>query len=157
RPAAGGRAHADVVVADRARAGVHSVERAQGRGSDPARRLRDPRRREERRPRLWPRLRRRPALGGRAGQPAAAGGARAGGADPRRQKRPPRREYARRVTRPDPAAGVFETVLVENGVALYLDAHLERLTASVSALYGAHLDPATFERAWAAAEGAAER
>jgi para-aminobenzoate synthetase/4-amino-4-deoxychorismate lyase len=58
---------------------------------------------------------------------------------------------------PDPAAGVFETVLVDGGVALYLDAHLARLTASVSALYGAQLDPGAFERAWAAAEAAVER
>jgi para-aminobenzoate synthetase/4-amino-4-deoxychorismate lyase len=61
------------------------------------------------------------------------------------------------VIRPDPAAGVFETVLVESGVALHLDAHLARLTASVSALYGAQLDPGAFERAWGAAEGAAGR
>jgi para-aminobenzoate synthetase / 4-amino-4-deoxychorismate lyase len=59
--------------------------------------------------------------------------------------------------RPDPAAGVFETVLVEGGVALHLDAHLARLTASVSALYGAQLDPGAFERAWGAAEAAGER
>jgi len=59
--------------------------------------------------------------------------------------------------RPDPAAGVFETVLVDGGVALYLDAHLARLTASVSTLYGAQLDPGAFERAWAAAEAAPER
>ena len=59
--------------------------------------------------------------------------------------------------RPEPAAGVFETVLVEDGVARYLDAHLERLTASVSALYGAQLDPGAFERAWGAAEATAER
>ena len=59
--------------------------------------------------------------------------------------------------RPDPAAGVFETVLVEHGVALQLEAHLERLTASVLELYGAHLEPAAFERSWAAAEAAGGR
>jgi para-aminobenzoate synthetase/4-amino-4-deoxychorismate lyase len=48
-------------------------------------------------------------------------------------------------------------VLVEGGVALHLDAHLKRLTDSVSALYGANLDPGAFERAWAAAEAATER
>ena len=46
--------------------------------------------------------------------------------------------------RPDPAAGLFETVLVERSVALHLDAHLARLTASVNALYGAQLDPGAF-------------
>ena len=59
--------------------------------------------------------------------------------------------------RPDPAAGVFETVLVEGGVALQLEAHLERLAASVLQLYGAYLDPGAFQRAWAAAEEAGER
>jgi para-aminobenzoate synthetase / 4-amino-4-deoxychorismate lyase len=40
------------------------------------------------------------------------------------------------MTRPDPAAGVFETVRVERGEALCLAAHLARLRASVRALYG---------------------
>jgi para-aminobenzoate synthetase/4-amino-4-deoxychorismate lyase len=40
------------------------------------------------------------------------------------------------VTRPDPAAGVFETVRVERGAALCLPAHLARLRASVRALHG---------------------
>jgi para-aminobenzoate synthetase/4-amino-4-deoxychorismate lyase len=40
------------------------------------------------------------------------------------------------VTRPDPAAGVFETVRVERGAALCLSAHLARLRASVRALFG---------------------
>jgi para-aminobenzoate synthetase/4-amino-4-deoxychorismate lyase len=41
--------------------------------------------------------------------------------------------------RPDPAAGVFETVRVERGAALFLADHLDRLRASVRALYGAEL------------------
>jgi para-aminobenzoate synthetase/4-amino-4-deoxychorismate lyase len=40
------------------------------------------------------------------------------------------------VSRPDPAAGVFETVRVEDGRALWLDRHLARLRASAQALYG---------------------
>ncbi|HYY05904.1 MAG TPA: aminotransferase class IV [Candidatus Limnocylindria bacterium] len=41
--------------------------------------------------------------------------------------------------RPDPAAGVFETVRVERGAAVFLADHLDRLRASVRALYGAEL------------------
>lgn len=37
--------------------------------------------------------------------------------------------------RPDPAAGIFETVLVTDGVAPLLDAQLERLAASARELY----------------------
>jgi branched-subunit amino acid aminotransferase/4-amino-4-deoxychorismate lyase len=40
------------------------------------------------------------------------------------------------VTRPDPAAGVFETVRVEDGRALWLERHLARLRAGAQALYG---------------------
>jgi len=41
--------------------------------------------------------------------------------------------------RPDPAAGVFETICVERGAALFLADHLGRLRVSVRALYGAEL------------------
>jgi len=41
---------------------------------------------------------------------------------------------------PDPAAGVFDTLLVQAGVPVALDAHLRRLTASVRELYGVTLD-----------------
>jgi para-aminobenzoate synthetase/4-amino-4-deoxychorismate lyase len=41
--------------------------------------------------------------------------------------------------RPDPAAGVFETVRVERRAALFLADHLGRLRASVRALYGVEL------------------
>lgn len=40
------------------------------------------------------------------------------------------------MTRPDPAAGVFETIRVERGHTLCLPAHLARLRSSVRALYG---------------------
>jgi para-aminobenzoate synthetase / 4-amino-4-deoxychorismate lyase len=40
------------------------------------------------------------------------------------------------MTRPEPAAGVFETVRVERGHALCLPAHLARLRSSVMALFG---------------------
>lgn len=38
--------------------------------------------------------------------------------------------------RPDPAQGVFETMLVASGRPLELDAHLDRLRASTTALFG---------------------
>jgi para-aminobenzoate synthetase/4-amino-4-deoxychorismate lyase len=44
------------------------------------------------------------------------------------------------VIRPDPARGVFETIRVEHGRALYLEDHLARLRASVHELYGVDLD-----------------
>ncbi len=39
--------------------------------------------------------------------------------------------------RPDPAAGVFETLLVRDGRAVELEPHLVRLAASATALFGA--------------------
>ncbi len=38
--------------------------------------------------------------------------------------------------RPDPADGIFETILFTDGAAPLLDAHLERLVASARELYG---------------------
>jgi para-aminobenzoate synthetase/4-amino-4-deoxychorismate lyase len=43
-------------------------------------------------------------------------------------------------TRPDPAAGVFETILVLGGAPVSLEAHLARLASSARALYGEELD-----------------
>jgi para-aminobenzoate synthetase / 4-amino-4-deoxychorismate lyase len=51
----------------------------------------------------------------------------------------PRRLGPRPTSRPDPAAGVFETLLVADGRPVALEQHLARLAASVAALYGAHL------------------
>jgi para-aminobenzoate synthetase / 4-amino-4-deoxychorismate lyase len=44
-----------------------------------------------------------------------------------------------RAPRPDPAAGVFETIAVRDGTPVRLEQHLARLAASVEALYGAPL------------------
>lgn len=40
-------------------------------------------------------------------------------------------------SRPDPAKGIFETLLVVDGHPIELDAHLSRLAASIKELYGA--------------------
>jgi para-aminobenzoate synthetase/4-amino-4-deoxychorismate lyase len=43
--------------------------------------------------------------------------------------------------RPDPARGIFETMLVSDGTVPLLDAQLERLRASADELYGTTLEP----------------
>lgn len=43
--------------------------------------------------------------------------------------------------RPDPAAGIFETILTADGRARMLAAHYERMSASARALYGVDLAP----------------
>ncbi len=48
--------------------------------------------------------------------------------------------------RPDPSLGVFETLLVEDGVAVNQEAHLARLARSVEALYGEKLPPVGLPR-----------
>jgi para-aminobenzoate synthetase/4-amino-4-deoxychorismate lyase len=45
-------------------------------------------------------------------------------------------DRAQSSARPDPAAGVFETLLVADGQPIELDGHLARLGRSVQALYG---------------------
>jgi para-aminobenzoate synthetase / 4-amino-4-deoxychorismate lyase len=45
--------------------------------------------------------------------------------------------------RPDPSKGVFETMLVLDGLPVELEAHLERLAESVAGLYGKRLPPST--------------
>jgi para-aminobenzoate synthetase/4-amino-4-deoxychorismate lyase len=52
--------------------------------------------------------------------------------------RPPRLA-AHPVPRPDPAAGVFETILVAEGVPIALEEHLARLAAAVDDLYALEL------------------
>jgi len=60
-------------------------------------------------------------------------------------------------TRPDPALGVFETVLVQDGRPMTLEAHLERLAASIHELYGAAPPPTLVAGAVAAAAQTRER
>jgi para-aminobenzoate synthetase/4-amino-4-deoxychorismate lyase len=72
----------------------------------------------------------------------------AGGAGPAYARRGPRP-----VPRPDPAAGLYETVLVQDGRARDLDAHLARLAASLRTLYRLPAPEALAERAAAAARG----
>ncbi|MGC9220852.1 MAG: aminotransferase class IV [Solirubrobacteraceae bacterium] len=50
-------------------------------------------------------------------------------------------------SRPDPALGIFETILVTDQVAQRLDLHLGRLQASARALYGLELDAAAVREA----------
>ena len=52
------------------------------------------------------------------------------GSDPLYVRRGPRP-----VPRPDPGAGIYETVLVERGEPLHVEAHLARLAASLRSLY----------------------
>ncbi len=52
---------------------------------------------------------------------------------------PPERPDLAGAERPDPALGVFETLLVRDGRVQALAAHLRRLSESVSELYGAAL------------------
>jgi para-aminobenzoate synthetase/4-amino-4-deoxychorismate lyase len=64
-------------------------------------------------------------------------------------------------TRPDPASGVFETIRVERGRALYLADHLARLRASVRALYavevGDELEAAVADALGTAPDASARR
>lgn len=55
--------------------------------------------------------------------------------------------------KPDPARGVFETMLVLDGAPVALEAHLTRLAASLDALYDAELPPATRDLAAERASG----
>jgi para-aminobenzoate synthetase/4-amino-4-deoxychorismate lyase len=71
---------------------------------------------------------------------------------PAATSRPPLlRAGPRPVPRPDPAAGVFETLLVRDGRVVELDRHLQRLAASLAALYGRALPAGLDERIAAAA------
>ncbi len=81
------------------------------------------------------------AIGGEAAEPEGAGAAARG----------PLRLGPRPVPRPDPAAGVFETLLVRDGAPQQLSAHLARMAASVGALYGTALPDGLGDEATAAA------
>jgi para-aminobenzoate synthetase/4-amino-4-deoxychorismate lyase len=76
----------------------------------------------------------RPLLRAIGAAPVAAAPATAGRAPVLRRGPEP-------VPRPDPAVGIFETVLVEEDGPVDLDAHLARLEASARALYGLALPP----------------
>lgn len=57
---------------------------------------------------------------------------------------------------PDPALGVFDTLLVRDGRPVDLDRHVDRLARSVRELYGVPVEPADLRsRMTAAAQGAA--
>jgi para-aminobenzoate synthetase/4-amino-4-deoxychorismate lyase len=56
-------------------------------------------------------------------------------------------------SRPDPARGVFETLLVLDGLPIELERHLDRLAASVAELYGSELPLDAGDRLRAGAEG----
>ncbi len=68
-----------------------------------------------------------------------------------------RRALAVLLDRPDPAAGVFETLAVADGTIQALDRHLERLDGSVAELYGRNLPGDTADRARAAARALSGR
>jgi para-aminobenzoate synthetase/4-amino-4-deoxychorismate lyase len=74
--------------------------------------------------------------------------------EPRATRVAPVPALAGEADRPDPALGVFETVLVRGGVPVDLRAHLARLERSASALYGASLPEDLAARVLAAAAAA---
>ncbi len=53
--------------------------------------------------------------------------------------------------RPDPAGGIFETILVAGGAPRFMDLHLARLRASVAQAYAAEVAPGSLEDAVARA------
>ena len=65
----------------------------------------------------------------------------------------PRRLGPAPVPRPDPSAGVFETLRVEDGRAIEVRAHIARLRRSVAELYGGDLPSDLADRIDAAAAG----
>jgi para-aminobenzoate synthetase/4-amino-4-deoxychorismate lyase len=86
-----------------------------------------------------------------AGPITAIGGRIADAADSRRRAVASVRAALNYGRRPDPARGVFETVLVRQGVPVELDEHLGRLAVSLSELYDVTLDPLAAEQARAVA------
>ena len=71
--------------------------------------------------------------------------------EPRVNRIAPVPALAGEADRPDPALGVFETILVRGGVPVDLRAHLARLRRSVSTLYGTELPDDLGTRVLAAA------
>ncbi|HEY6780018.1 MAG TPA: aminodeoxychorismate synthase component I [Thermoleophilaceae bacterium] len=59
---------------------------------------------------------------------------------------PPRRLGPRPVPRPDPAVGVFETLLVRDGEPVSLEGHIDRLAESGAVLYGLEFERAPLAR-----------
>jgi para-aminobenzoate synthetase/4-amino-4-deoxychorismate lyase len=57
------------------------------------------------------------------------------------------------LTRPDPARGLFETLLVVEGEPVELEAHLERLAGGLEAVFGAELSASLGDQAAARANG----
>jgi para-aminobenzoate synthetase/4-amino-4-deoxychorismate lyase len=91
----------------------------------------------------------------KAAGPVAALGSRTSAPAPSRPRVPIEVPRAlRHGSRPDPAHGVFETLLVQDGRPGRLEQHLARLSASLAELYGAELDPGVAARALDAAAGA---
>ncbi len=94
----------------------------------------------------------------KAAGPIAAIGGRLAPPGPR-ALRPPYvpRHALRHGSRPDPAHGVFETVLVEHARPVRVEHHLDRLAASLRELYGATLPATVLAGARSAAAGARRR
>ena len=86
-----------------------------------------------------------------AGPTAAIGGWLAPVARRWGRRHPPPERALLHGDRPDPALGVFETVLVEDGSPVALEQHLGRLAASVAELFGAALPSTVLAGAVAAA------
>jgi para-aminobenzoate synthetase/4-amino-4-deoxychorismate lyase len=86
-----------------------------------------------------------------AGPIAAIGGSVAPVGQGRGRLGPPPERALLHGNRPDPALGVFETLLVEDRRPVALEQHLRRLAASVAELYGAALPSTVLAGALAAA------
>jgi para-aminobenzoate synthetase / 4-amino-4-deoxychorismate lyase len=83
-----------------------------------------------------------PLLAAIGAEPAAVGEPPAPGTPSTPLPLPPRLA-AHPVPRPDPQAGVFETILVRDGAPVALEEHLDRLEATASDTYNIALPPAT--------------
>ena len=66
---------------------------------------------------------------------------------PAREERPRRPRLKAWVRRPDPTKGLIETIAVRNGEAVDAESHLDRLAASVEAVYGVELPRPAIEPA----------